>query len=147
MSSSSMSSEGVSNPSNVAGTVPQSPRPPVDQAGSRPEAPVATSDNAVEVSQSITSVAETVRKDKASSLESIANVADNIKEAIDTLNSALARSRTTAIISHDDQLNRYIVKIADENSGEIIREVPSEAVLKFARNLQEIKGLLFDKSL
>jgi uncharacterized FlaG/YvyC family protein len=38
------------------------------------------------------------------------------------------------------------VKIADEQSGEIIREIPSEAVLKFARNLREIKGLLFDKT-
>jgi len=39
------------------------------------------------------------------------------------------------------------VRIADERSGEVIREIPSEAVLKFARNLQEIKGLLFDKAL
>ena len=45
----------------------------------------------------------------------------------------------------DEQLNRFIVKIADENSGEVIREVPNEAMQRFARNLQEIKGLLFDK--
>jgi flagellar protein FlaG len=89
--------------------------------------------------ESITSLAQT--------LQSISSVAEDIEEAIDTLNGALAQSPTKAIISRDEQLNRYIVKIADERSGEVIREIPSEAVLKFARNLQEIKGLLFDKAL
>lgn len=79
-------------------------------------------------------------------LETITQVADDIREAIETLNKTLDLGKTKAMISHDADLNRYIVKIADEESGEIIREIPSEAVLKFARNLQEIKGLLFDKT-
>lgn len=79
-------------------------------------------------------------------LETITQVADDIKEAIETLNKTLDLGKTKAMISHDADLNRYIVKITDEDSGEIIREIPSEAVLKFARNLREIKGLLFDKT-
>ena len=79
-------------------------------------------------------------------LETITQVADDIREAIETLNKTLDLGKTKAMISHDADLNRYIVKIADEESGEIIREIPSEAVLKFARNLREIKGLLFDKT-
>jgi flagellar protein FlaG len=79
-------------------------------------------------------------------LETITQVADDIREAIETLNTTLDLGKTKAMISHDADLNRYIVKIADEESGEIIREIPSEAVLKFARNLREIKGLLFDKT-
>ena len=97
--------------------------------------------------ESITSVAEQAQQGKVNTLESISGVADDIREAIDTLNDALAKAPTKAIISRDDQLNRFIVKIADERSGEVIREIPSEAVLKFARNLREIKGLLFDKLL
>ena len=72
---------------------------------------------------------------------------EEIEEAIDTLNSALATSPTSAKISHDADLNRFIVKIMDDVSGEIVREIPSEALLKFARNLRELKGLLFDKAL
>ena len=79
-------------------------------------------------------------------LEAITQVSDEISEAIETLNKTLDMGKTRAMISHDADLNRYIVKIADEESGEIIREIPSEAVLKFARNLREIKGLLFDKT-
>jgi len=111
------------------------------------ENPVPEVKAAASLRESIRSVAEKADSDRESTLRSITNVADDIEEAIDTLNDALAKAPTKAIISHDDQLNRYIVKIADERSGEVIREVPSEAVLKFARNLQEIKGLLFDKAL
>ncbi len=95
----------------------------------------------------IRSIAEETNSEKAHTLSSIENVAEDIEEAIEALNNALAKAPTKAIISHDEELNRYIVKIADESSGEVIREIPNEAVIKFARNLQEIKGLLFDKAL
>ena len=95
----------------------------------------------------ISEVATRATSDRRQTLNSIASVAEDIREAIDILNTALAKSPTKAIISRDEQLNRFIVKIADERSGEVIREVPSEAVLKFARNLQELKGLLFDEVL
>ena len=95
----------------------------------------------------IQSLANKAKSDRESSLESIEGVAEDIEDAIEILNSTLEKAPTRAIISRDEQLNRFIVKIADERSGEIVREIPSEAVLRFARNLQEIKGLLFDKAL
>ena len=144
-------SSGITDP---AGVEPSKARP-IDRSQAstgdpKPNVePTAAKDIEVAVSTSlgepITSVAREARADKVNSVASIEDVAQDIKEAIDTLNDTLARSPTKAIISRDDQLNRFIVKIADEKSGEVIREIPSEAVLKFARNLQEIKGLLFDK--
>ena len=95
----------------------------------------------------IQSLANKAKSDRESSLESIEGVAEDIEDAIEILNATLEKAPTRAIISRDEQLNRFIVKIADERSGEIVREIPSEAVLRFARNLQEIKGLLFDKAL
>lgn len=116
-------------------------------SGSVPAAadPSATVDT--QLREPITAVASEASSDRRNTLASISDVAEDIREAIDTLNAALAKSPTKAVISRDDELNRYIVKITDKQSGEVIREVPSEAVLKFARNLQEIKGLLFDKLL
>lgn len=145
MSSTSVSSEAANVAAlQVSTRGTQSPASPKKVAA---ENPVPEIKAAASLKESIRSVAEKADSDRAHTLQSITNVADDIEEAIDTLNDALAKAPTKAIISHDDQLNRYIVKIADERSGEVIREVPSEAVLKFARNLQEIKGLLFDKAL
>ena len=140
-----VSSQGMATPK------PVSPGPSTQQ-NSRP-VPKAPEGSTVDVvaettlREPITSVAMEAQSERASSLASIEDVADDIREAIDTLNAALAQSPTKAIISRDEQLNRFIVKIADKDSGEVIREVPNEAVQRFARNLQEIKGLLFDKLL
>lgn len=95
----------------------------------------------------ITEVAKEAATNKSDSLQSLDRTADELREAISALNAALEKSPTKALITRDEQLNRYIVRIADKASGEVVREIPSEALLKFARNLQELKGLIFDASL
>jgi flagellar protein FlaG len=102
---------------------------------------------ATSLKEPINEVAQKATSDKKLALDSLEKVADGIDEAILVLNQALERSPTKAMVRKDEQLNRFIIEIADEVSGELIREIPSEAVLKFARNLEEMKGLLFDKSL
>jgi len=59
----------------------------------------------------------------------------------------LSKRHTSAQIRRDDQLNRFLVTIKDKDSGEVVREIPAEALLKFARNLEELKGILFDETL
>lgn len=70
---------------------------------------------------------------------------NDMGEAIDLLNSLLEHVPYKTLISKDAELNRFVVKIADANTGELIREIPNETMLKLARNLTTIKGLLFDK--
>lgn len=95
----------------------------------------------------IRDVAQQAANEKKDSLISLDEAANELRDAINTLNTALAKTPTKAIITRDEDLNRFIVRIADKHSGEVVREIPSEAILKFARNLQELKGLIFDTSL
>jgi len=95
----------------------------------------------------ITEVASNVESEKQDSVASLTQLTNELREAISALNAALEKTPTKAIITRDEDLNRFIVKIADQTSGEVVREIPSEALLKFARNLQELKGLIFDESL
>ena len=99
------------------------------------------------LAESISSVAGRAQTDRTEAVESIEGVTREIDEALDALNKSLSFAPTKAIITRDEELNRFIVKIADKESGEIIREIPSEAVLKFARNLREIKGFFIDKKM
>jgi flagellar protein FlaG len=94
----------------------------------------------------IAELATKVSVDKEESVQSLDEMAHELRDAISALNTALAKTPTSAIITRDEALNRYIVRIADETSGEIVREIPSEALLKFARNLQELKGIIFDET-
>jgi len=79
------------------------------------------------------------------SVEHLYGLDAQLAEAIKTLNDSLSRTPTKANISHDDVLNRFIVRIADKESGDIVREIPSEDLLNFARHLERLKGILFDK--
>jgi flagellar protein FlaG len=50
--------------------------------------------------------------------------------------------------SIDEQLGETVVRVIDENTGDVIRQIPSEDMLQLSKNLAEIKerqakGLLF----
>ena len=106
-----------------------------------------------EVSQSnlpdiyVADVAAEAAEGKVKSLSTLASVTESIDDAVEVLNEALSRKHTSAQIRKDEELNRFLVTIKDKESGEIVREVPPEALLKFARNLEELKGILFDETL
>lgn len=95
---------------------------------------------------SVTAVAEDVAKEKMKSLEDLKSVSESIQDAVQVLNEALSLKHTSAVIRHDKELNRYLVTIKDKESGEVVRQIPDEALLKFARNLAEMRGILFDET-
>lgn len=43
----------------------------------------------------------------------------------------------------DDSSGRMVVNVTERNSGEVIRQIPSEEALQLAENLSEIRSLLF----
>ena len=66
-----------------------------------------------EPSVKITEVASKASAEKVGALDSLEQMASELREAIQMLNSALEKSPTKAIITRDDSLNRFIVKIQD----------------------------------
>jgi flagellar protein FlaG len=44
----------------------------------------------------------------------------------------------------DDTLNSPVVTVRSTQTGEVIRQIPSEAVIRVAHTLDELKGLLHD---
>ena len=96
---------------------------------------------------SVVEVAAEAAAGKVASLTTLASVTESIDDAVEVLNDALSRKNTSAQIRKDDQLNRFLITIKDKDSGEVVREIPAEALLKFARNLEELKGILFDETL
>jgi uncharacterized FlaG/YvyC family protein len=47
----------------------------------------------------------------------------------------------------DSVSKKIMVVVTDEVTGESIRQVPAEAILRVAHNIEAMKGLLFDKVL
>lgn len=70
---------------------------------------------------------------------------ENLKEAIAQLNKQLADSGRTLGIAMDDVLNSPVVTVKSTKTGEVIRQIPSEAVVKAAHTIEQLKGLLVDE--
>ena len=85
--------------------------------------------------------------DRESAVAALNDVTEDIREAMVVLNETLSFGPTSAAISKDNELNTFVVRIFDDTNGEIIREIPNEAMQRFARNLKEIQGLIFDKKM
>ena len=110
----------------------------------KPEVQVTEEPRASQIS--IAAVAAQAEEGKTKSLSALESVSESIDHAVEVLNQALSLKSTAAIIRRDEELNRYLVTIKDKESGEIVREIPDEALIKFARNLQEMRGILFDET-
>lgn len=48
--------------------------------------------------------------------------------------------------SLDDELGQSVVKVIDRQSKEVIRQIPSEVMLKIARDIDQMVGVFLDQS-
>lgn len=69
---------------------------------------------------------------------------ENLREAVDQLNKQLASSGRSLGFSFDEVLNAPVVTVKSTATGEVIRQIPSEAVLRVAHTFEALKGLLHD---
>ncbi|MDG2141430.1 MAG: flagellar protein FlaG [Gammaproteobacteria bacterium] len=81
------------------------------------------------------------RLNTSSTLESVRN---RLEEIAATLNSEMQFREKKLNFSVDKISNRILFSVTDKESGEVIRQVPPEAVLKVSHNLEALKGVLFD---
>lgn len=125
---------------------------------------VKTSDYAVSVAVSEKSVnytnTEAVKKvaateslkQTAADLEHATEVAeqalsvDELKSVVRELQEALPEIANSLRFVVDEVLDRPIVSVVDEKSGEVIRQLPSEEVVRAARNIEIMRGILFDQT-
>ena len=69
---------------------------------------------------------------------------ENLKTAVKLLNEQLTSSNRGLGFSFDESKKTPVIKVTDLTSGEVIRQIPSEDLLKLAHRIDEFKGILFD---
>jgi len=77
-------------------------------------------------------------KNSQVSPELLEEVVKNLKEKLSMLNTQLQ-------IQIDKDTDMVVVKVIDKQTKEVIRQIPPEYVLKIAKYLDEIAGLLFSE--
>ncbi|BCD59940.1 MULTISPECIES: flagellar protein FlaG [unclassified Nitratiruptor] len=68
----------------------------------------------------------------------------DLKNALDTVQKKISLLTNSQLkIEVDKDTGKQIVKIVDQESKEVIRQLPPEALLKIAKYIDEITGLLY----
>jgi len=70
---------------------------------------------------------------------------DIIKKTVEQLNEKLKLFNNSLHIEIDKETGIQVVKIIDNDTKEVIRQLPPETTLKIAKYIDEITGLLFEK--
>uniref|UniRef100_UPI004049140F flagellar protein FlaG n=1 Tax=Flavobacterium sp. TaxID=239 RepID=UPI004049140F len=84
---------------------------------------------------------------KVEPLVDLKQVRENLQEAIEKLNDQVERNGRGLNFSVDDRLNRPIITVRSTATGEVVRTIPNEVIIKVAHNIEDIKGLLMDQTL
>jgi flagellar protein FlaG len=70
----------------------------------------------------------------------------NLEEAIQKLNDMMKDSGRTLSFSMDVKLGRPIVFVKNMANGDVVRQIPSEVVVRVAHGIEDFKGLLHNEA-
>ena len=68
---------------------------------------------------------------------------DELAAAVKNMNDFLQMVRRTVQFSVDELSGQLVVQVKDAKTNEVIRQIPSEEMLKLTKQLDTIRGLLF----
>ena len=74
------------------------------------------------------------------------NIREQLAEAIAALNDQMERNGRGLKFSIDDTINRHIIVVSNTQTGEVVRQIPTEVAVRVAHSIEEIKGLLSDET-
>lgn len=72
-----------------------------------------------------------------------AEMRKNLDDAIQRLNDQLQRNARDIAFRVDDAVNTTVITVHRTDTGEVVRQIPSEAVLRVAHSIEDLKGILY----
>ena len=70
---------------------------------------------------------------------------DEVQQAVNELNAKIERQSVQVNFDVDDETGRIVVKVKDVETGDVLRQIPSEEMLEFARNASRGVGVTLDQ--
>ena len=69
-----------------------------------------------------------------------------VRAAVKEINNELEKLQSELGFSVDKVANDVVITVKRKESGEVVRQIPSETALKLAHNFEKLKGILLDES-
>ena len=119
--------------------------------GSEPLAPDVASTNKVSantVQSPVKTTKSTLDKSSISNktlAEKLKTNEEKVRAAVKEINNELVKLQSELGFSVDKVANDVVITVKRKESGEIVRQIPSETALKLAQNFEMLKGILLDE--
>lgn len=72
--------------------------------------------------------------------------AKQVQQSLEEINKVLAGFSISVQFKIDPDYKELIVKVVDQESGKLIRQIPTEDVVRMSKAMDNLKGLLFAQS-
>ena len=69
-----------------------------------------------------------------------------LKQAVDRMNQQAMKDGRNLNFAMDQVTDQMVITVRKAETGEVIRQIPSEAVLRVAHNLDQLRGLVHDQT-
>ena len=70
-----------------------------------------------------------------------------LKRVLEEANQHMANSKVQLGFSMNQAISGPVITVKNLQSGEVVRTIPSEVVIKVAQNIDSLKGILFNQKL
>lgn len=70
---------------------------------------------------------------------------DKVKKAVNEINQKIRPTHTSCQFSYHEKTNRITIKVIDDDTEEVIREIPPEKALDMLAKTLELEGILVDE--
>lgn len=67
-----------------------------------------------------------------------------LKEAVSMLNEQVQQTNRGLGFRMDEVLNAPVVTVTSAQTGEVVRQIPNEVVIRIAHNIEKVKGMFFN---
>ena len=74
-----------------------------------------------------------------------AKAQQNLRSALSMLNEQMAANKQGLGFSFDQAINGPVIKVSNIHTGEVVRQIPTEDVLRMAHKIDDLKGILYNK--
>ena len=65
------------------------------------------------------------------------------EQVVDQLNRQMQANNRNLGFGIDRKINTYVITVTDKNSGDVVRQIPAEAVVRVAHAIEDLKGVLY----
>ena len=84
---------------------------------------------------------------RADTMEQAKAMREQLKQTLAEMNQQMRLNGRALAFSMDEKADRMVIKVSNSITGEVVRQIPNEVVLRIAHSIEEFKGVLHDQAI